>query len=840
MGFIAKPLLPVMAALGGLRNALADHGSAVLQAPPGAGKTTGIPPALLNERWLAGRRIILMAPRRLAARAAAMRMADMMGEAVGQTVGYRIRLDSRVSAATRIVVVTEGVLTRMLQRDPGLGGVGLVVFDEFHERRLDADLGLALCLDIQGVLNTDLRLLVMSATLETGPIAALMGNAPEISCPGKAHPVETRYVGKHTPTVEMPGIVEAVVSAAQEEDGNILVFLPGAAEIRRLAGRLAAARLGAEWIVAPLFGNLTRRAQDLAISPPPPGRRKIVLATSIAETSLTIEGIRVVIDGGLQRVPRFDPGAGLSRLVTIPVSRAAADQRRGRAGRTGPGVCLRLWSKGLHHALPYALRPEILEADLSGMALELALWGVADPSRLRWLDLPPTGAFTAAIELLRSLGAIDNPGKITPHGRKMAALPAHPRLAHMMVAAAGQGDGARACNLAALLGERDLVRWDCGQGDVDMAIRHDVAFGSTGGGLSGGTVDAAALKRVRRVAAQLRHHLKIGASEKTTVAIFRLLAWAYPDRIAQARPGQRGRYLLASGRGAFLHPDDPMAVEPFLVAVALDGDRGESRIFRAAAYPKKTLLDQFADAIRWKDIVVWDDARQGVISRRVATLGALTLQSEPLADPDPEQVRAALMAGIKQAGSACLPWTKRLRAWQQRVMFLRRQAPEDWPDLSDAHLLASLESWLGGFVTGMSRLGDLSRLDLSGALAALVPHQRLRRLDRLAPTHLDVPSGSRVPIDYTGEDPVLAVRLQEMFGLTTTPTVYDGRVPLTVHLLSPAGRPVQITRDLASFWQNGYPEVKKDLKGRYTKHYWPEDPLTAAPTARVKPRKKSG
>ncbi|MFH1981862.1 MAG: ATP-dependent helicase HrpB [Pseudomonadota bacterium] len=830
------PPLPVMDAVGDVRRALAERGRAVLQAPPGAGKTTGIPPALLDEPWLAGRRIIVLAPRRLAARAAAARMAHMMGESVGATVGYRVRMDTKVSAATRIEVVTEGVLTRRLQHDPALEGVGLVVFDEFHERSLDADLGLALCLDIQGVLNADLRLLVMSATLETAPVAALLGEAPVISCPGKAYPVETRFVGRHTPDPAMAGITEVILTAAREEDGSLLVFLPGAGEIRRVAALLDVARLGSEWIIAPLYGNLTRTQQDLAISPAPPDRRKIVLATSIAETSLTIEGIRVVVDSGLQRTARFDPGTGLTRLVTIPVSRAAADQRRGRAGRTAPGICLRLWSESMHHALPSAHRPEILEADLAGLALELALWGVADPTRLKWLDPPPQPATAAATELLRSLGALDDSGAITAHGRKMAALPAHPRLAHMMVAADAEGAAAAACHLAALLGERDVVRWDRGQADVDMAVRLSLVTAAEIRGFSGGTVDPSALKRVRQVAAQFRHHLKSREDRKPAAAIGRLLAWAYPDRIAQARPGQRGRYLLSSGRGAFLYPDDPMAAEPYLVAVELDGDRNETRIFRAAAYPKETLQAQFASAIRWKTTVAWDADRQAVSARRQAFLGALSLQSESLADPDPALVSAALMEGIRRAGIDCLPWTKRLRAWQRRVMFMHRSAPEDWPDLSDDHLTASLESWLGPVAAGMVRLKELARVDLTGALTSLVPRHLQRRLDDLVPTHFVVPSGSRIPIDYAGEAPVLAVRLQEMFGLTDTPTVAGGRVPIVIHLLSPASRPVQITRDLASFWRTGYPEVKKDLKGRYPKHHWPDDPLTAMPTARVKPR----
>lgn len=833
--------LPVETVLADLQKALSDNASVVLQAPPGAGKTTCIPLHLLKASWLEGRKIVLLAPRRLAARAGARRMADLLQESVGQTVGYRIRLDSRVSAATRIEVVTEGVLTRMLQSDPSLDGVGLVIFDEFHERSLDADLGLALCLDLQGVLNQELRLLIMSATIETAPIAALLDDAPVITCPGRSFPVDTRYLGRHTPVFSSDAIGAAVLSAARSESGSILVFLPGAAEIRQVARLLEKAGLGSSWIIAPLFGNLPRSSQDQAIEPAPEGQRKIVLATSIAETSLTIEGIRLVVDSGLQRVPRFDVRSGLTRLVTIPVSRVSADQRRGRAGRTGPGNCLRLWSHRIHHTLPAAHKPEILEADLAGLALELAIWGVGDPSRLRWLDPPSSSAFDSACRLLKSLGALDEDGRISDHGSRMAALPLHPRLAHMMLAGDSLGQGGVACDLAALLSERDVVRFEPGRTDADMHMRLDLiqaARRKRARAYPDATIDGSAIQRVVRTADHLRRRLGGSAGECDTASTGRLLAWAYPDRIAQRRPAGRGTFLLANGRGAILDPVEPLAAEDFVVAVDLDGNRRNARIYRAAACDLDIIMEQFAEQTQWADTVAWDPQRRVVAARRDLRLGALTLRSEPLTAPDPHQLLAALLEGIRQQGLDCLPWTRALSHWRNRVCFLRRLAEDQqqWPDVSDDGLLKHLAQWLAPYLTGITRLRDLARIELKKALAGMLSYQQRQQMDELAPTHLTVPSGSRIPIDYSGDVPVLAVRLQEMFGLSKTPAVAGGRQPLLIHLLSPAGRPVQITQDLAGFWQTGYPEVKKELKGRYPKHYWPDDPVQAQATARARPR----
>ncbi len=836
-----KPFgLPVDAVLDDLKTALTENPCVVLEALPGAGKTTCIPLALLNSPWLNHKKTILLAPRRLAARAAAMRMSHLLEETVGQTVGYRVRMDSRVSAKTRIEVVTEGVLTRMLQNDPSLERVGLVIFDEFHERNLDADLGLALCLEMQGVLNGDLRLLVMSATLETEPVASMMNHAPVITCPGRLFPVETRYVGDHTPTWSEDALYRAVLSAVREKMGNILVFLPGAGEIRNIERRLKGARLGPEWRIAPLFGNMSRREQDQAILPPPEGLQKIVLATSIAETSLTIQGIRVVVDSGLQRMPRFDPRSGLTRLVTLPVSRASADQRRGRAGRTGPGVCLRLWSRQMHPTLLTAHRPEILEADLAPLVLELAIWGVDDPKTLQWLDTPPEGSFEGARELLKNLNALDHRGKITPQGRRMAELPVHPRLAHMLIAAKSEGEGGVACDVAALLGERDVVRFEPGLHDADMGLRVELMTAARQNrplACPGASVDKGAVSRAARISDHLRKRLGVKEKYDHTDDLGRFLAWAYPDRIGHLRSGLNGKFLLNSGGGAFLDETSPLGRESFLVAAELDGKRREARIYKAVPYHLDTLMKQFKAQLKWSESVTWDRELGRVKSERHLKLGAITVQNKRLKKPDSERVLTVLLQGIKDAGVQCLPWNKKLRRWQARVCFLKHLLKDDetWPHVSDEGLESSLKQWLAPYLVNMDRLKDLVRVDLKGALFSILSYRQQKALDTLAPTHMSVPSGSRIPIDYAAPIPVLAVRLQEVFGLLKTPTVAGGRQPLLMHLLSPAGRPVQITRDLAGFWERGYLEVKKELKGRYPKHYWPDDPLKAKATARVRP-----
>jgi ATP-dependent helicase HrpB len=837
--------LPIDTVSASLRTVLARHPAAVVQAPPGAGKTTGVPLALLGEPWLKGQRIVMLEPRRLAARAAALRMAELLHEPVGQTVGYRVRMDSRVGPATRIEAVTEGVFTRMLQSDPGLSGVGLVIFDEYHERSLEADLALALCRDVQGVLNDALRLLVMSATLETERVAELLGRAPVLTCSGRSFPVETIYRGRRAEEAIEAAVAAAVCRMAAEGHGSILVFLPGAPEIRRVARRLHAAALDAAWQVTPLCGNLSFEMQKRAILPAPAGRHKIVLATAIAETSLTIEGIRVVIDSGLSRVPRFDVGSGLTRLVTLPVTRASADQRRGRAGRMMPGICVRLWSREQQAGLVPHTRPAILEADLAPLGLELALWGVRDAAALHWIDPPPSAALQQARALLTDLGALTSDGGITDHGRRMAELPLHPRLAHMLLMALSSGAGAAACDLAALLSERDIIRFAPGTYDADLDLRLDVLARYRREGrlhTAVGSADREACRRVARVAEDLHRRLAVEVPAPGHRQTGMLLAWAYPDRIARRRPGAVGRFLLSNGRGAFMDPGQPLAAADTLVAATLDGDRRDARIFLAAVIAAEELHDRLGERMAWVERVDWDDARQAVIAERSLNLGALTFKREALSDVDPAALEAAFIKGILRTGLDSLPWTTALRSWQARVMFLHRVmgADQGWPDVSDERLGETLREWLGPFLSGYTRLKELTSADLAAALKSLLPWPLPQQLDRLAPTHLVVPSGSRRPIDYTGETPVLAVRLQEMFGARATPVIADGRQPLLIHLLSPAGRPTQITQDLPGFWKYGYPMVKKELKGRYPKHYWPEDPLAAAPTARVRPRRGTG
>lgn len=841
-----KTDLPIEEAIPQLRDVLRAHTSAVLQAPPGAGKTTRVPLALLDEPWLEARRIVMLEPRRLAARAAAARMASTLGERVGETVGYRVRMDTRVGPRTRIEVVTEGVLTRLLQSDPTMQGVGLVVFDEFHERSLHADLGLALCLQARELLRDDLRILVMSATLDGGSVAALLGRdggagpAPIVTSEGKSYPVETRYRARPVEGWIEPLVARAVQDALESDPGDLLVFLPGAGEILRVQERLRDANLPVGVQVFPLYGNLSQEIQDRAIQPAPPGVRKVVLSTSIAETSLTIEGVRVVIDSGRMRVPRFDPRIGMSRLETITVSRASADQRRGRAGRVAPGVCYRLWTESEQHQLVPFSAPEILDADLAPLALDLALWGVSDPASLRWLDPPPGGAFAQARELLRELGALDALGSVTSHGRRMAELPLHPRLAHMILTAESLGRSGLACEMAALLAERDLFRRDGNIPDVDLRLRldalHQVQRGGRGSA-PGDPVDRGMARRIAEEARQLcrRAGVRDSGSDRGTDAVGLLLALAFPDRIAQRRTGGGGRFLLRNGRGASLPGAQTLESSAYLVAAELDGQGKESRILLAAPIELQEMEEHFADQIQQLSTVGWDPEVQAVRARKREQLGALVLREGPLLDPEPEAVTDALLEGVEREGLQMLPWSREARQLQQRLIFLRR-LDASWPDVSDASLAASLNEWLRPFVHGLRRRDDLQRLDLANVLLAQLPWERRRELDEQAPTHLEVPSGSRITIDYGDpQAPVLAVRLQEVFGLRETPRIARGRVPLTLHLLSPAQRPVQVTRDLASFWRSTYFEVKKDLKGRYPKHYWPEDPLQAAPTRRTRP-----
>lgn len=819
--------LPIDETLPALRDALVAQPNVVLHAPTGAGKTTRVPLALLNAPWLAGRRIVMLEPRRLAARAAARHMASLLGESVGSTVGYRTRFDTRVGVDTRIEVVTEGVLTRLLQHDPELAGYGIVIFDEFHERSLQADLGLALSLDVQAALRPDLRLLVMSATLPRERAAEFLGNAPMVASEGRSFPVDVRYLGGGPKQSTPARTAAAVERAVAGQSGGVLVFLPGAAEIHKTAALLAK-RLPRDVLLAPLYGALPPAEQDKAIAPAPAGKRKIVLATNIAETSLTIEDVRVVVDCGLARVARFEPKSGMTRLATARIARDSADQRAGRAGRVAPGVCYRLWSESEHARLAATSTPEILEADLAPLLLELARWGVADPADLRWLDPPPDAACAQARDLLVALDALTEDGRLTAHGRTLSDMPAHPRLAHM-IARAGELDcGATACMIAALLAEQDVLSADARTADLQTRLE------ALAGDQVGAPVVRARLERVRKSARELRRRSGIGDTAIDTARAGLLTAFAYPDRIAQRRPGNAPRYQLANGRGAYFAAPEALSKTPYLAVAELDGDPREARIFVAAALDAVDLEKHFAEHIAAHDAVRWDAQTGAVIARREYRLGALLLRDEPLQKVDPEEVTAALVDGIRQAGNASLPWTPALRQWQQRVLFLRRVFGDDWPEVDNAALMAALEQWLAPYLAGIRRLSQLEAVPLHHALNALLTPQQQRELDTLAPSHITVPTGSRIAIDYGANNPVLAVRLQEMFGCDQTPTIAGGRVPLTLHLLSPARRPVQITQDLAGFWRSSYQDVKRDMKGRYPKHPWPDDPLAAEPTRRTK------
>jgi len=767
----------------------------------------------------------MLEPRRLAAKAAARRMAFLLGEPVGRTVGYRIRMDTVVSAATRIEVVTEGVLTRMLRSDPALEPYGLVIFDEFHERSLHADLGLALALQSQQILRPDLRLLVMSATLEGERVAELLGSAPVISSEGRLFPVETRYRPIRREQRHDTAVAAAVREALDEIAGDVLVFLPGAGEIGRVASLLertspAGVRLHR------LHGTLSAEAQDAAIAPAPPGTRKVVLATSIAETSLTIEGVRAVVDGGLSRGPRFSPRTGMTRLATTRVTRASADQRRGRAGRLGPGVCYRLWSAHDEAGLVPFNTPEILASDLAPLALDLAAAGVRNASDLAWLDPPPAATMTQAL---------DAAGTLTAHGRRMAALPVHPRLAHMLLVAKRRGLSRTAAAVAALLGERDLLlRTGPGSEEPDADLRLRLEILRTGRGLTGLEIDRGVLHRARMEAQEWLRRLGAadGPADETDAGL--LAALAYPDRIAQRRPGQPGRFLLRNGRGAVLAASQPLARADWLVAIELDDTGSESRIRMAAPLEAGHLDELLAGQVTESEEIAWSpDA--GLSARRVRRLGAIVLDERPIQSPDPEQVNTALREGIRRAGLGALSWSADAVRLRDRLRFMHELDPS-WPDVRDESLLETLDAWLGAALSA-ARKGDLTRIDPAESLRAMLDWRQRRELDELAPDRLEVPAGSRIAVDYSNPAaPVLAVRLQEVFGWTETPRIGRGRVPLTLHLLSPAYRPVQVTQDLAGFWKCGYFEVRKELRARYPRHSWPEDPLTA-PAVRG-PRKR--
>ncbi len=830
------PRLPIDDALPELLARLSERPAAVLQAPPGAGKTTKVPLALLEADWADGARIVMLEPRRVAARAAAARMADLLGETVGRTVGYRIRDEARVGPATRIEVVTEGVLTRRLQTDPALSGVACVIFDEFHERSIHADLGLALCLEVQA-LRGDLRLLVMSATLDGAGVAALLGGAPIVTSEGRSHPVETRWLdaplragsGAGRPAGGAPRLEQAAAektaAALEASPGDALVFLPGAREIRGAVSALER-RVPSSVDVLPLYGELPFAAQQAALAPPASGRRKIVVASAIAETSLTIDGVRIVVDAGRARRARFDPASGMGRLVTERVSRAAADQRRGRAGRTAPGVCWRLWTRAEEGGFAAYDPPEILEADLAPLALDLAAWG-ARPGELAFLDPPPEAAYAQAVALLQALGALDAAGRITAHGRALARAPLHPRLAHMVLTAGG---GLTARRLAALLEDRDPLR---GLGETDVAKRLAAAADPRAWPAQRG-----ALERIAAAADRLAKRLP--AAPATLDGLERdpgaLLALAYPDRIGARRKGAAPRYLLSGGKGAALPDGAALSAAPFLVAAALDGDAREAGVRLAAPVAKSALETLFAGRLVWEETVAWSKRDRAVSARRRRLLGAAPLEDVAWKDAPEDRLAAALAAGLRPLALSALPCTPAAERFRARVARARTHGAEtSLPDLSDAALLADLDAWLTPHLAGRRSAADLAGLDLAAILAGRLDYAAAQALDRLVPAHFTAPTGTRAPIDFSGPQPRVAIRLQELFGLTAHPRVAGE--PLLLDLLSPAARPIQTTADLPGFWAGSYAEVRKDMRARYPKHPWPENPAQAEPTRRAKPRK---
>ena len=851
--------LPIDAVLDQLAVALAGGNAAVLVAPPGAGKTTRVPLALLDAPWIGNRKIIMLEPRRIAARASAERMAKTLGERVGETVGYRVRFGSKVSRATRIEVVTEGIFSRQILDDPELSGVAAVLFDEFHERSLDADLGLALARDAQVGLREDLRILVMSATLDGARVAKLLGDAPVISSEGRAFPVETRYLGRKADAPLERQMADAIAMALRADPGSVLAFLPGAAEIRRTQNFLGERVNDAGIEIVPLFGALDAAVQDRAIAPPPKGQRKVVLATSIAETSLTIEGVRIVVDSGVARVPRYEPDIGLTRLETVRASRAAVDQRRGRAGRTEPGVCYRLWDEPQTASLAAYTQPEILSADLSSLVLDLAQWGVSDPSSLAFLDAPPAPALKEARSLLRELGALDGDGRITAEGNSLRALALPPRLARMIVDSHRWGAGERAAEIATILTERGL-----GGDSVDLDIRLDqfrrdrsprassarslaqrwasqVAASErtlsspsppAGEGRGGGAPGTASVG-----ATPTPDPSPQGGGGHPSTGL--MLAFAFPDRVARNRGN--GSFVLANGRGAAVDRTSALARAPYIAVAELTGTAAQGRILLAAPIEPADIEQHFADQIEVADEISFDRDAMALRARRTRTLHAITLSETPMALSPSAETARVLADGLVSSGLDGLPWSKPLKQWRDRVMFLRSAeagvSPNPWPDLCDDALAAQREAWLTPALYDKTSLKAFSAGDLSDALMSLLPWDLRARLEREAPTHFEAPTGTMLAIDYEAEQgPTIAVRLQELFGMNTHPSVAKGAVPLVLELLSPAHRPVQVTRDLPGFWRGSYAAVRSDLRGRYPRHPWPEDPAGAMPTRRIKPR----
>ncbi len=815
------PVLPISDRLDALAAAFDKGNRAVLSAPPGAGKTTIVPLHLLRQAWRGDGRIILLEPRRLAARAAASRMAGLLGEAVGETVGYRMRLDNRISGRTRIEVVTEGVFVRMILDDPELAGVSAVLFDEFHERSLDADLGLALALDAQAALRPDLKVLVMSATLDVERIAALLSDPPVIVSEGRSFPVEIRHRDRPGNERVEDAVASTIMKTLAEEEGSILAFLPGQAEIRRVAERLDG-RVGADVMITPLYGMLGQAEQDAAIRPAPGGTRKIVLATSIAETSITIDGVRVVIDSGLQRLPVYEPATGITRLETVRVSRASADQRAGRAGRTEPGVAIRLWHQGQTAALPAFTPPEILSSDLASLALDMAHWGVADPGQLLLLDMPPEAALKEARQLLIGLGAMDHALQLTAKGRRMRDFGLPPRLAAMVLGAAEHGDGKAAAELAVLLTEQGLGGTDL---DLDERLRQ---FRRDRGERA---------RNARNLAQRLSSGLGDAQPDdgKLPVSAGALLLHAFPDRIARQRGG-RGRYVMANGRGAEIATTERLAGAELLVVADLTGKAAQARVLAAAEVTRGDIDSLLPQAIRTAAESGFDATSRQVRARRVTRLGAIVFDEQPLPKPKGEEAARALADGVRLLGLGALPFSKAAAQLRQRLGFLFRSLGEPWPDTSDDGLLALLDDWFVPFQSGVTSFQEISPGSLHDGLMALVPGGSQRDLDRLVPTHFTAPTGQSHPIRYDGDEPVLQIRVQELFGLKTHPTIGGGKLPLLLELTSPAHRPIQTTRDLPGFWAGSWKDVRADMRGRYPKHPWPEDPAAADPTTRAKPR----
>lgn len=814
--------LPIDAVLEDLSRTLEAHNAAVLVAPPGAGKTTRVPLALLDAPWAKGKKIIVLEPRRIAARASADRMAKSLGERAGETVGYRVRFGSKISRATRIEVVTEGIFTRQILDDPELSGVAAILFDEFHERSLDADMGLALARDAQLGLREDLRILVMSATLDGARVAKLLGEAPVVESEGRAFAVETRYLGRKADAPIERQMAEAIASALRADSGSVLAFLPGAAEIRRTQNFLGERVQDASIEIVPLFGALDAAVQDRAIAPAPKGIRKVVLATSIAETSLTIEGVRIVVDSGLARVPRYEPDIGLTRLETVRAARAAVDQRRGRAGRTEPGVCYRLWDEPQTASLAPYTQPEILSADLSSLVLDLAQWGVADPAALSFLDPPPQPAWKEARSLLSELNALDGDGRITAEGKSLRALALPPRLARMIVDSHRAGAGEEAAEIAAILTERGL-----GGDSADLEHRRD-QFRRDRSPRAASARDLA-----RRWASQVAASEKVGQPEELSTGL--MLAYAFPDRVARNRGN--GSFVLANGRGAAVEQTSSLARAPYIAIGEMTGTAASGRILLAAQIAEDDIERHFAEHVDTADEISFDRGAMALRARRKRVLHAITLSEATLAVSPSEDTARIFADGLIAAGLDRLPWSKAAKQWRDRVMFLRRAEGDSWPDLSDDGLIARRDDWLVPALYDKIALKDISAGDLSDALMALLPWEMRARLDREAPTHFEAPTGSVLAIDYEAEQgPTIAVRLQELFGLNTHPSIAAGKVPLVLELLSPAQRPVQVTRDLPGFWRGSYAAVRSDMRGRYPRHPWPEDPASALPTRRVKPR----